>query len=182
MRSLTGIPFKARRTITSRSCVECRRNKVKCNEDKPCSRCIKRGARESCVNWSQAPSSDSVDGKTRGEITPDRSETDYTNESNEDSEEWPGACTDEPSGHVRRWQQALEDENDAGSDKLYGSLYDLPPALSSDCELAREDDVAWRLAAAAEQQQAWLQACQQLQPDLYQPDLCQSLLAQEDWR
>ena len=180
MRSLTGVPLRARRTITSRSCIECRRNKVKCDEEKPCSRCIKRGVGESCVEWSQGPSSVAVDDKTRGKKTPDRSETDYTNESEEDSEEWPGACADEPSGHVRRWQQTFEDENDAGSDKLYGSLYDLPPALSSDC-VVREDDAAWRLATASEQQQAWLQACQQLQPDLFQPDLCQSFLAHEDW-
>ena len=57
-----------RRSSISDACTACRRSKVKCEEEKPCARCISHGWRDSCVSWhkvkasrSQAPGADGAD-------------------------------------------------------------------------------------------------------------------------
>jgi hypothetical protein len=80
---LVPISFKVRRTTVSRSCVVCRQNKVKCEEERPCSRCIKRSIADSCVDWSREALPVSR-APVAGEEIPDRSETDCTTESEKD--------------------------------------------------------------------------------------------------
>jgi len=57
-----------KRSSISDACTACRRSKVKCQEEKPCARCISHGWRDSCVSWhkvkasrSQAPGADGAD-------------------------------------------------------------------------------------------------------------------------
>jgi hypothetical protein len=57
-----------KRNTISDACTACRRSKVKCEEEKPCARCISHGWRDSCVSWhkvkasrSQAPGADGAD-------------------------------------------------------------------------------------------------------------------------
>jgi hypothetical protein len=59
---------KVRRSKISDACSACRRSKVKCEEEKPCARCISHGSRDSCVSWrkvkasrSQEPGADRAD-------------------------------------------------------------------------------------------------------------------------
>ena len=59
---------KLKRSNISDACTACRRSKVKCEEEKPCARCISHGWRDSCVSWhkvkasrSQAPGADRAD-------------------------------------------------------------------------------------------------------------------------
>jgi hypothetical protein len=42
---------KRRRITISESCASCRRSKVRCDEQKPCTRCVKQGQAETCVSW-----------------------------------------------------------------------------------------------------------------------------------
>jgi hypothetical protein len=44
-------PSKERRMTVAQSCAECRRNKVKCGDVKPCTRCIQRGLGDRCEGW-----------------------------------------------------------------------------------------------------------------------------------
>ena len=59
---------RRKRSNISDACTACRRSKVKCQEEKPCARCISHGWRDSCVSWqkvkasrSQAPGADRAD-------------------------------------------------------------------------------------------------------------------------
>lgn len=44
---------RKRRTTVSDACTSCRRSKVKCDEERPCLRCIKHDWQDSCVSWSE---------------------------------------------------------------------------------------------------------------------------------
>ena len=44
-------PAKRKRQNTSNACAACRRSKVKCDEDKPCRRCLRDGRHIECVSW-----------------------------------------------------------------------------------------------------------------------------------
>ena len=44
-------PAKRKRQNISDACAACRRSKVKCDEDKPCRRCLRDGRRVECVSW-----------------------------------------------------------------------------------------------------------------------------------
>ena len=44
---------KRKRNNISDACTACRRSKVKCDEAKPCTRCVNHGWRDSCVSWRQ---------------------------------------------------------------------------------------------------------------------------------
>jgi len=48
---------KRKRTTISDACTSCRRSKVKCEEAKPCTRCVNHGWRDSCVSWRQLKAS-----------------------------------------------------------------------------------------------------------------------------
>ncbi len=48
---------KVRRSKISNACSACRRTKVKCEEEKPCARCISHGWRDSCVSWRKVKAS-----------------------------------------------------------------------------------------------------------------------------
>ena len=39
----------------SDACASCRRSKVKCDEEKPCRRCVKHGRAASCASWRLVP-------------------------------------------------------------------------------------------------------------------------------
>jgi len=41
-------------TLSSDVCVHCRRNKLGCEPDKPCRRCIRKGCADTCVSWREA--------------------------------------------------------------------------------------------------------------------------------
>ena len=42
---------KRKRQNISDACASCRRSKVKCDEEKPCRRCVKHGRAASCASW-----------------------------------------------------------------------------------------------------------------------------------
>jgi hypothetical protein len=46
-----------KRSNISDACTACRRSKVKCEEAKPCARCISHGWRDSCVSWHKVKAS-----------------------------------------------------------------------------------------------------------------------------
>ena len=46
-----GAIVKPKRSKISDACTACRRSKVRCEEEKPCSRCLQHDWEESCVGW-----------------------------------------------------------------------------------------------------------------------------------
>ena len=46
-----GAMVKPKRSKISDACTACRRSKVRCEEEKPCSRCVQHDWEESCVGW-----------------------------------------------------------------------------------------------------------------------------------
>ena len=118
-----AVPFKARRTIVSRSCAECRQNKSKCDDARPCSRCVKRSIADSCVDWRR---SSSPVPQWRAPValdeTPDRSETDCTTESEDDRDVSRG-----PSHLVLHAPWSLE--QDSRDDKRHVPLQFSTPDL-----------------------------------------------------
>ena len=42
---------KRKREKINIACTSCRQSKVKCEDARPCSRCISHGWRDSCVSW-----------------------------------------------------------------------------------------------------------------------------------
>lgn len=59
---LPSISAKRKRHNISDACAACRRSKVKCDELKPCRRCLRDGRRIACVSWrdGKAPASASI--------------------------------------------------------------------------------------------------------------------------
>ena len=46
---------KRKRQNISDACTSCRRSKVKCDEEKPCRRCVKHGRAAACASWREVP-------------------------------------------------------------------------------------------------------------------------------
>lgn len=138
-----GERVKRRRTTpnTSKACASCRRSKVKCNEQKPCSRCIRNSWRDSCVESSEKsdttapkparhevpPSAVVCDESCHdyGDTTPSYSETASDAESldllpsNDVLNSWAGGCMDLHAGVER-------EPKDATSQAVSGNSF---PAL-----------------------------------------------------
>ena len=53
---------KRKRHTISDSCTSCRRNKVKCDEEKPCSRCVRNGRQASCESWREVKATGKQEG------------------------------------------------------------------------------------------------------------------------
>ena len=59
-----------KRKHISDACTSCRRSKVKCEEAKPCTRCVNHGWRDSCVSWRQVKASQREKfGAVRADVT-----------------------------------------------------------------------------------------------------------------
>jgi hypothetical protein len=55
--SLRTVPSRNKRTRYSTDvCTSCRQSKVRCEEGRPCSRCVKQGWQESCLSWREKES------------------------------------------------------------------------------------------------------------------------------
>ena len=50
-----GVVKRKRQTISD-ACAVCRRSKVKCDEEKPCQRCVKHGRADACISWRKVAS------------------------------------------------------------------------------------------------------------------------------
>jgi len=47
---------KRKRHTISDACAVCRRSKVKCDEEKPCQRCVRHGRADACISWRKVAS------------------------------------------------------------------------------------------------------------------------------
>eukprot|EP00802_Teleaulax_amphioxeia_P022211 Tamp_22634.p1 GENE.Tamp_22634~~Tamp_22634.p1 ORF type:complete len:323 (-),score=31.56 Tamp_22634:108-941(-) len=63
---------KRKRQNISDACTSCRRSKVKCDEEKPCRRCVKHGRAAACASWREDAAKASPQNKTDDQSKPQR--------------------------------------------------------------------------------------------------------------
>ena len=63
---------KRKRQVISDACTNCRRSKLKCDEEKPCTRCIMRGRAADCASWREDAAKASPQNETDDQSKPQR--------------------------------------------------------------------------------------------------------------